>query len=293
MLMSVLMLDAKPKLTPEDQELLNRGVLAELLYADDTLLMGVNANSVERFMKAVSEAGGAYGLTLHWGKLQLLQVRCRDAVCRPDGGNIETKDSITYLGTTVSEDGRIGRELARRLGLANSDFRAMMRMWKHTTVSRARKLEAFRAIIESKLLYGLSGAWLCASERRRLDGFQNRCLRSLWGIKSAYVSRVSNKKVLEQTGQTPMSISLAKQQLLLFGKIAREPDGSILREAAFCQGSVRPTTERYVRVVGRPRLEWVGQVRELALQVAGDEKKLLLSIRNPDIWRNIVYYSQL
>lgn len=125
MLMSVLMSDAKTKLDPQDSDLLERGILAELLYADDTLLMGVNAASVERFMKAVSEAGEAYGLSLHWGKLQLLQVRCQESVHRPDGDKIDPKDSMTYLGATVADDGRIGRELARRLGMASSDFRAM------------------------------------------------------------------------------------------------------------------------------------------------------------------------
>ena len=288
MLMSVLMSDAKAKLDPQDSDLLERGILAELLYADDTLLMGVNAASVERFMKAVSEAGAAYGLSLHWGKLQLLQVRCQESVHRPDGDKIDPKDSMTYLGATVADDGRIGRELARRLGMASSDFRAMAKMWKHTFVSRARKLEAFRAVIESKLLYGFSGAWLCKSERRRLDGFQNRCLRALWGIKSAYISRVSNQKVLELTGQAPMSVALARQQLLLFGKISREPDGSLLRGTAFCTGSTRPAIERFVRVVGRPRLEWASQVREMALRAAGNEKNLENIIMNPDIWYNVV-----
>ena len=41
MMMSVLMKDAVARLGARDQELLNTGRLAELLYADDTLLLGV------------------------------------------------------------------------------------------------------------------------------------------------------------------------------------------------------------------------------------------------------------
>ena len=72
MIMTVLRTDAAAQLNIQDQERLRAGTLAELLYADDTLLLGADAGSVERFMSAVSAAGATYGLELHWGKLQLL-----------------------------------------------------------------------------------------------------------------------------------------------------------------------------------------------------------------------------
>lgn len=146
-LMSVLMEDAVHKLSREEKEFLDKGILAEVLYADDTLLIGVNGRSVQRFLQAVSDAGAAYGLSLHWGKLQLMQVRCSNDLLRPDCSKIEAKDTMTYLGTCLSSDGRISQELAKRLGLASADFRAMARMWKHTTLSRKRKLETIHRIV--------------------------------------------------------------------------------------------------------------------------------------------------
>ena len=70
MLMSVLMADARASIPQADQILLDSEDLAELLYADDTLLLSVSARSLERCLQAVSQAGGQYGLQLHWGKLQ-------------------------------------------------------------------------------------------------------------------------------------------------------------------------------------------------------------------------------
>ena len=67
MLMTVLMSDATAKLTSADHQLLQQGRLAELLYADDTLLLSVSADSLERFLTAVSIAGASYGMELHWG----------------------------------------------------------------------------------------------------------------------------------------------------------------------------------------------------------------------------------
>ena len=288
MLMSVLMEDAKSKLQGEDLEMLRRGVLADLLYADDTLLLGVNGKSVENFLRAVSDAGAAYGLSLHWGKLQLMRIRCSDPVRRPDGTNIDSKDTMAYLGTNLSEDGRISRELSRRLGTASADFRAMSRMWKHTSFTRLRKLEVYQAVIVSRLLYGLASAWLSAAERRRLDGFHNRCLRALWGIRPAYVSRISNKDVLSTTSQRPMSTSLLRQQLILFGKVAREPADSVLRSAAFRPGSFWAATDGFVRTVGRPRLEWSSEVERHAVRAAGGYREMQQAVVCPGQWKVIV-----
>jgi len=189
MLMSVLMQDAEDKLPPEDQELLRQGSLAELLYADDTLLLSVSAKSLERFLVAVSNAGAAYGLELHWGKLQLIKVRCSTAVHRPDLSTIEPQSNLLYLGSLVSDDGRISSELARRLGMAAGEFWKLSRLWRHSRLGRSRKVEIFGAVVVSILMYGLAAAWLNKSDQRKLDGFQNRCLRTIWGIKPAYVSK--------------------------------------------------------------------------------------------------------
>ena len=152
--------DAVEKLPPEDRELLRRGSLAELPYADDTLLLSVSANALERFLAAVSSAGENYGLELHWGKLQLLKVRCNTAVHRPDRSLIQSQSSLLYLGSVVSDDGRISGELARRIGIAAGEFGKLSRLWRHSRLGRAGKVEIFAAIIVSILLYGLAAAWL-------------------------------------------------------------------------------------------------------------------------------------
>lgn len=138
MLMTVVMVDVAAKLPDEDQAALAQGSLAELLYADDTLLLSVSASTLERFLAAVSEAGATYGLELHWGKLQLLRIRSESPVRRPDGSCIDSKEDISYLGTSLHGDGRVERELARRLGVAHADFRSLVRLWGHPSVSRSR-----------------------------------------------------------------------------------------------------------------------------------------------------------
>jgi len=225
------MQDAAARLPPQDQDLLRSGALAELLYADDTLLLSISAKSLERFLAAVGSAGAAYGLELHWGKLQLTKVRCNTAVHRPDLSLIEPQSNLLYLGSLVSDYGRISSELARRLGMAAGEFRKLSRLRRHSRLGRARKIEIFGTVVVSILMYGLAAAWLNTSEQRKLNGFRSRCLRAIWGIKPAYISRVSNARALEITGQRPLTILLQRQQLLLYGKVARQVDDNPMRSA--------------------------------------------------------------
>ena len=152
---------------------------------------------------------------------------------------------MTYLGALVTDDGRVHQELARRLGAAGAYFRKLSKVWQHSALSRTKKVRVFNATVISALTYGLATAWLNTAERRRLDGFHNRCLRRIWGIKPSFLSRVSNASVISLTGQKPLSTILAAQQLLLYGKVARAPTGSLLRDSTFCPNSLRPATEVY------------------------------------------------
>ena len=191
---------------------------------------------------------------------------------------------MTYLGALINDTGRIQLELSRRVGAASADFRALSRIWRHSSLSRARKLEMFNATVVPKVTYALSTAWLNTAERRRLNGFQCQCLRTIWGIQPSFISRVSNQTVLERTAQKPLSHLLAKQQLLLFGKVARAPEGSIMRDVTFCHKTLSPATEMYVRRRGRPRQEWASELSKLATRLAGSYHELYRTIGSETNW---------
>ena len=85
MLMSVLLHDAVSWLSPGAQAAYAAGDLAELVYADDTLLISVQTCHLDEYLRAVVAAGRDYGMDLHWGKFQLLPVNGPCRLQRPDG----------------------------------------------------------------------------------------------------------------------------------------------------------------------------------------------------------------
>ena len=164
----------------------------------------------------------------------------------------------------------------------------MTRLWGHISLSVRRKLGIVQSVITSRLLYGLSSAWLnVARELRQLDGFKARCLRRILGVRASFYSRVSNHKVLEQSGHVQYSRQLLKHQLLLFGKVARKTNDDPLRKLTFCEGSLSPATSRFIRRVGRPRHEWAGQLLQVAFKVVGD-RRLEEVVYSEESWTSIV-----
>ena len=147
------------------------------------------------------------------------------------------------------------------------------------------KIRIFQAVVVTRLLYGLSSAWLSVAEVRRLNGFQAWCLRKVAGIKRSFVSRVSNATVLQKNSQKQLGEQLLKQQVLLYGKVARAQAGDMLRDLAFVPGTQQPTTDQYVRRVGRPRNEWAVMLRREAFKMSPQAETIIHDRR---LWQRVV-----
>jgi hypothetical protein len=260
--MTVLMDVARAQLGQESQEAIGQNRLYDILYADDTIILGTSAPCVAELALAIERAGAQFGMSLHWGKTQALSVCTETRIPSPQGGDVEDTGSLVYLGSLLKNDGRADSELSRRIGMASGDFRHLQKFWSHAAISQRRRLELLQALVVSKLQYGLSTIWLAKAQRRRLDGFYARCLRRVLRIPAAFYSRVSNKTVFERAGVLPITEQLLHRQLVLLGKAARSPADSLLRSCVFIDDGLCPQVGRFVRRVGRPRLDWVSQVMQ-------------------------------
>ena len=71
MVMTVLMHDASnnPAYKPNPAK-----TFEELLYADDTLILGADECNVALYMQAVNDAGAEYGLAFNWSRLEVLNL---------------------------------------------------------------------------------------------------------------------------------------------------------------------------------------------------------------------------
>lgn len=133
-------------------------------------------------------------------------------------------------------------------------------------------------------MYGLQTAWLGKVQRRRLNGFQARCLRQIHGILPSFLSHVPNKDVLAAAGATLLSDRLLEQQLKLLGNVARSRSGTPLRDAFFAEGTYELQESGASRGRGRPRHMWGDEVYRHAVSAAGDKVALAEKIVDKHTW---------
>ena len=158
----------------------------------------------------------------------------------------------------------------------------------HSSLSWPRKLHLFASRSESKLLYSLASACLTRAQLRKLDGFQNRCIRKIIGVKPSYISRVSNKDVLTKAGHRPISELLRKRRLQLLGKVLCAPPDHPLYTACFIPGTLTPATEQFIRRVGRPAKEWVKEVSNDVILLCGSLDAAETLAQHKRFWTNML-----
>ena len=129
---------------------------------------------------------------------------------------------------------------------------------------------------------------LTTAQRRKINGFQNRCLRKIVGVLPSYVSRVSNAIVLARAAHTPATDLLRKKRLQLFGKILRVDAQHPLKRACFIPGTFVPVTEQYVGRVGRPSKEWVREVLQDTISLFGSMQSASASAQNKLSWNGML-----
>ena len=90
-------------------------------------------------------------------------------------------------------------------------------------------------------------------------------------------------------GKQQLTQQLLKQQLSVFGRIARAPDTDMLREVTFVPGTLLPATGKYIRKTGRPRLEWASCVAKVAHSIISVNETLSSVVLDEKGWRQRVH----
>ena len=281
-------LGVDPQVTPSQD---NSHVL-DVTYADDTLLISSSRCSTQMYLNTLIEMAEPYGLQPNWDKTLHLRTGHAEELFGPQGELLKTANQAVYLGALLTDTGRAATSLARRIGEARGAFNKLCAVWRHANINKYKKIKIFKACIVSKLLYSLESECLLLADRRRLDGFYCRCLREIQGIPHSMLSHITNLEVLRRASEKPLTSTLQRQQLLLFGRVATLPADSVIRRVVFNDDSVVPL-QIAGRKRGRPRITWSNTLYALALSACSHDAGTLQNLlcgpgSNFDRWKGYV-----
>ena len=90
-------------------------------------------------------------------------------------------DSAMYLGNRLNKRASIKEEITLQMQQVTITWRRLQAYWKATNASKKWQLIAYDAIVKSKLLYGLETAHVGTADLKRIDAFQIRGIRQIFG----------------------------------------------------------------------------------------------------------------
>ena len=115
----------------------------EVLYADDTILIGKDAKKVQRVLQRIEEISKTYGLALNKDKCVHLRINNRKRVKFKDGKQMPTEEDTTYLGAQLNSKCDITKDLNMKMGGATHIWRKLDKLWKGTNNRIKDKLNIY------------------------------------------------------------------------------------------------------------------------------------------------------
>ena len=164
-------------------------LITELLFADDCALLAHMEEALQHIVNRFSDAAKNFGLTISLKKTEVLyQPPPRVAYSPPhtsiDGTNLNAMEHFTYLGSVISKDATVSKDLDKCLSKASSFFgRQSTRVWQSHSLRLSTRIQVFRAVVVPTLLYGAETWVLYRKQIRLMERFHQCCLRSILGIK--------------------------------------------------------------------------------------------------------------
>ncbi|MCP4473446.1 MAG: reverse transcriptase family protein [Gammaproteobacteria bacterium] len=221
------------KPTSEEEEV----TLLDADYADDMALLDNAKEGLQETTDLLCKYSAYAGLKVNAEKTQTMAVS-KTANQRPytekdtldinvEGLPIEQVSNFKYLGTIISGDGTIDKELSTRIQKASGAFNLLGSIWHNRNIKTSTKIRIYKAAVLTILLYG-SEVWnTTQTQMKRFQVFHHRCLRRILKIKWYY--HVSNKEVLRRANINPIEVFIRASRLRWFGHVVRMSEERIPR----------------------------------------------------------------
>ncbi|KAK3558031.1 hypothetical protein QTP86_006407 [Hemibagrus guttatus] len=205
----------------------------------------------------------AAGMRVSTSKSEAMVLHRKKVACtlQVEGEVLPQVEKFKYLGVLFTSEGRMDREIDRRIGAAAAVMRSMYRsVVVKKELSRKAKLSIYQSIYVPTLTYGHELWVMTERVRSRIQAAKMSFLRRVAG--HSLRDRVRSFVTREELGVEPLLLHIERGQLRWLGHLFRMPLGRLPGEVF----RACPTGKRPRR---RPRTRWTDYVFRLPWECLG------------------------
>ena len=165
----------------------NHDGLGDSDFADDIALLTEDSAKLQRATRDLDEHVIRIGLKISTNKSKVMFINANTPVQGIVSGTnrLDEVEKITYLGSVMAQNGDAETDTRCRVGKAAAIFRRLNKIWSSSTISLKIKLCLFNSIVIPTAIYA-GETWKTSTRiNRKLDVFQQRCLRRILKIRDA------------------------------------------------------------------------------------------------------------
>ncbi|KAK3556679.1 hypothetical protein QTP70_013061 [Hemibagrus guttatus] len=237
--------------------------ISSLIFSDDVVLLASSSLDLQHALGCFAAECEAAGMRVSTSKSEAMVLDRKKVVCTLQvGGEVLPQvEEFKYLGVLFTSEGRMDREIDRRIGAAAAVMRSMYRsVVVKKELSRKAKLLIYQSIYVPTLTYGHELWVMTERVRSRIQAAEMSLLRSVAG--RSLRDRVRSSVTREELGVEPLLLHIERGQLRWLGHLFRMPPGRLPGEVfRACPTGKRPR--------GRPRTCWRDYVSRLAWECLG------------------------
>ena len=108
---------------------------------------------------------------------------------------IEEIEEFEYLGSIISNNGDINKEIQRRMAIALQKTRQMRKLWHGT--EKNTKIRLLRALIFPIATYDCESWTINKTSERKINAFELKCYRTI--LRVPWTEKRSNNSIIART----------------------------------------------------------------------------------------------
>ncbi|KAK3533908.1 hypothetical protein QTP70_034895, partial [Hemibagrus guttatus] len=237
--------------------------ISSLIFADDVVLLASSGLDLQHALGCFAAECEVAGMRVSTSKSEAMVLDRKKVACNLQlGGEVLPQvEEFKYLGVLFTSEGRMDREIDRRIGAAAAVMRSMYRsVVVKKELSQKAKLSIYQSIYAPTLTYGHELWVMTERVRSRIQAAKMSFLRRVAG--RSLRDRVRSSVTREELRVEPLLLHIERGQLRWLGHLFRMPPGRLPGEVfRACPTGKRPR--------GRPRTHWRDYVFRLAWERLG------------------------